>query len=82
MEASFEIGINKSPFHAKRYCTPVTHTPLMKKAIKELVENKALAEYSGDSEWKAPTLGVPKNNDGARIVTDFRRLNEAIKQNP
>ena len=38
--------------------------PLMKTAIKEMCKNKELAEYSGDSEWVAPTFGVPKKNDG------------------
>ena len=47
-----------------------------------MCKNKALEEYSGDSEWAAPTFGVPKKNDGVRIVTDFRKLNEAIKRNP
>ena len=47
-----------------------------------MVKNKALSEYIGDSEWTASTFGVPKKNDGDRIVTDFRKLNEAIKLNP
>ena len=82
MEVSFEINANKTPYHAKPYRIPVAHMPLIKTAINEIVKNKALAEYSGDSEWAAPTFGVPKKNDGVRMVTDFRKLNEAIKRNP
>ena len=29
-----------------------------------------------------PAFGVPKKNDGVRIVSDFRKLNEVIKYNP
>ena len=47
-----------------------------------MVRNKALSEYNGNSPWAAPTFGVPKKNDGVRIVSDFRKLNEAIKRNP
>ena len=82
MEVSFDVDTNKTPYHAKSYRSLVAHTPLMKTAIKEMCKNKALAEYSGDSEWAAPTFGVPKKNDGVRVNTDFRRLNEAIKRNP
>ena len=82
MKVSFELNANKKPYNVKLYRIPVTHMPLMKTAIKEMCKNKALAEYSGDSEWTAPTFGVPKKNDHVRIVTDFRKLNEAIKRNP
>ena len=54
----------------------------MKTGIKKMVKNKALAEYTGDSKWIASTFGVPKKNDWDRIVTDFGKLNEAIKRNP
>ena len=54
---------------------------MMKTAIKEMSKNKTLEEYNGDSEWATPTFGVTKKNDGVRIVTDSRKLNEAIKQN-
>ena len=82
MEVSLELKTNKTPYHAKPYRIPVAHIPLMKTEIKEMCKNKSLAEYSGDSEWAAPTFGVPKKNDGVRTVTDFRKLNEVIKRNP
>ena len=82
MGVSFEIDKDKSPYHAKPYRISVLHTPLIKKAIEEMVGNKALAEYTGNSEWAAPIFGEPKKNNGFRIMTDFRRLNEAIKRNP
>ena len=64
IEVSFEINSNKTLYHAKSYRIPVAHTPLMKTTIKEIVKNKALTKYSGDSEWAALTFGFPKKNDG------------------
>ena len=81
-EVSCEINTNKTLYHAKPYRIPVAYIPLMKAAITEIMKKKALAEYNGDSEWAAPTFGVPKKNDGVRIVADFRKLNKAIKRNP
>ena len=81
MEVSFEVNTNKTPYHVNPYRIPVAHTPLMNTAIKEMVKNKALAEYTGDSEWDAPTFGVSKKNDGVRIVTVFCKLRKAIKRN-
>ena len=64
MEVSFDIEKYKTPYHAKPYRIPVAHMPLMKKAISEMVENKALAAYNGQSEWALPTFGVPKKMAG------------------
>ena len=55
---------------------------LIERAIHKMVRNKALNEYNGNSTWEVPTFGVPKKNDGVRNVSDFRKLNEAIKRNP
>jgi len=50
IEVSFDIDKEKTTYHAKPYLIPVAHMPLMKKAISEMVENKALAAYNGESE--------------------------------
>ena len=44
---------------------------LIERAIHKMVRNKALNEYNGNSPWEAPTFGVPKKNDGVRIVSYF-----------
>ena len=82
MEVLFEIDKNKTPYHTKPYVIPVAQINLMKRAISEMVKNKALSEHNGNSRWVAPTFEVSKKNDGVRIVSDFRKLNEAIKCNP
>ena len=50
IEVNFEIDTNKTPYHTKSYQISVARSPLMKTAINDMVKNKALAEYSGDSE--------------------------------
>jgi len=71
MKVSFEMDKNKSPYHSKPYRIPVTQINLMKRAINEMVRNKALSEYNRNSSWAAPTFGVPRKNDGVRIVSYF-----------
>ena len=82
MEIAIEIDHSQHPYHVKPYIIPVSQIKLMKKAISVIVENGALSEYNGNSPWVATKFGVPKKNDKVRIVTDFRKLNKAIKRNP
>ena len=82
VEVSFELDKSKTPYHTKPYRIPVAQINLMKRSINEMAKNKALSEYNGNSPWAAPAFGVPKKNDGVRIVSDFRKLNEEIKRNP
>ena len=67
MEVSFEVDKNKTPYHAKPYRIPVAHTKMMNTTINEMCENKALEEYSGDSEWVAPTLACQKRTMGYEL---------------
>ena len=78
IEGSFDNDKAKTPYHTKRYHIPVTHMPLMKKTISEMVGNKALTL----TLTLTLIFGAPKNNNGVRIVTDFRKINDKIKQNP
>ena len=82
MELAFDIDQNYYPYHARPYMIPVSRIKLMKCAINVMINNGTLSEYNGNSLWAASTFGVPKKNDEVRIVTDFWKLNEAIKRNP
>ena len=82
MEVAFEVDKNKQPYYTKPYRIPVLRISTMKKAIQVMVNNNALVEYCGNSPWAAPTFGVPKKNNEIRIVSDFRKLNDAIKRHP
>ena len=54
----------------------------MKRAIEVMEANNALEKYHGNSPWTAPTFGITKKNNKVQIVTDFRKLNEAVILNP
>ena len=82
MEVVFDTIKDIKPYHAKPYRIPVAEISLMKRAIEVMEANDALEKYHGNRPWAVPTFGIPKKNNEIRIVTDFRKLNEAIKRNP
>ena len=55
---------------------------LMKRVMCEIVQNNVLEAYAGPNNWAAPMFGVPKNNEGVRIVSNSVKLNGAIRRNP
>ena len=61
---------------------PMAQVNLMKRVICEIVQNNVFEPYVGPSNWAAPMFGVPRNNEGVRIVSNFVKLNEAIRRNP
>ena len=79
-----QIKIRKDakPYHARPYRIPQAQEAVTRKAIDAMIKNNVLEEYDGDSEWAAPTFGLKKKDDGIRIVSDFRKLNEVIVRNP
>jgi len=82
-EVEFQLKPNAVLYCARLYRIPHAHIDLMKRAIKEMEHNGLIKEYRGNIEWEAPTFGVPKkNNKGIQIVSDFRKLNEMLKQSP
>ena len=63
MEMTFEMDKNKDPYHVKPCRIPVYQINLMKRAINEMVKNKALSEYNGNSPWAAPKFGAQNEGD-------------------
>ena len=61
MEVIFEVNNDSTPYHVEPYRVPVTQTPLMKRTINKMVENRDPAPYNSDSEWATPIFDVPKN---------------------
>ena len=76
MEVTFEVDKTKTPYHTKPYRISIAHVSLIKRVINEIVRKNSLAAYNCASEWVALTFCVPKKNDGVRIVTNFRKLND------
>lgn len=78
---------NVKPYHARAYTIPKIYEDTVKREIAQLVQRKVLKQVNR-SEWAAPTFIVPKKlNPGettpkARVVSDFRKLNECLVRHP
>ena len=78
---SFELKPNAKPYHAKPYPIAHVHEKPTKTECDRLVKLGVLEECQ-ESEWAAPTFIIPKKNHTVRFISDFRKLNEALKRKP
>ena len=78
---SFELKHDATPFHAKPYPIAHVHEKPMRTECDRLVKLGVLEECQ-ESEWAAPTFIIPKKNNTVRFISDFRRLNAALKRKP
>jgi len=78
---SFELKADAKPFHAKPYPIAHVHERPMKTECDRLVMLGVLEECH-ESEWAAPTFIIPKKNNTVRFISDFRKLNAALKRKP
>ena len=78
---SFELKHDATPFHAKPYPIAHVHEKPMRTECDRLVKLGVLEECQ-ESEWAAPTFIIPKKNNTVRFISDFRRLNTALKRKP
>ncbi len=75
------------PFHSRPYTIPRIYEETVHKEIQQLLDRGVLKRVNR-SEWAAPTFIVPKKlNEGetipkARVVSDFRKLNESLVRHP
>ena len=67
------------PYRARAYAVPKSLEATTKKEFDRLEQIQVLAK-GPPSEWTAPTFIIPKKTGDVRVVTDFRRLNEATAQ--
>eukprot|EP00957_Ditylum_brightwellii_P170140 12951418-Ditylum_brightwellii.AAC.2 len=73
--------LDMEPFHAKPYSVLHSVMKVFKQEIERLVELKVL-KPNNTSLWTAPLFGIPKKNGQICFVTDFRKINEAIRRSP
>jgi len=78
---SFELRPDAKPYHAKPYPIPHVHEKAMRTECERLVMLGVLEECQ-ESEWAAPTFIIPKKNNTVRFISDFRRLNAALRRKP
>ena len=84
---SLRLKPDARPFHARAYTIPKIYEETVRNEIQQLVQRGVLRRVNR-SEWAAPTFIVPKKlNPGqtiptARVVSDFRKLNEVLVRHP
>jgi hypothetical protein len=84
---SIKLKKDARPVHARAYTIPKIYETTVKNEIEQFVERGILRKVNR-SEWASPTFIVPKKlNVGqdipaARVVVDFRRVNEMIVRYP
>ncbi|GAX22752.1 putative transposase [Fistulifera solaris] len=76
-----ELQEGATPYHSRAFPIPQSLYETTKKEINRLTEIDVF-EKNHESEWAAPTFVQPKKTGDVRILTDFRRLNEALKRKP
>jgi transposase InsO family protein len=76
-----ELKPGIKPFHSRAFPVPKSLEVPTKKEIKRLEKIKVFKK-SHDSEWAAPTFIQKKKTGDPRILTDFRKLNDAITRKP
>ena len=72
------------PHSSSYYNIPKSMEKQTRKEIDRMCEIDVLEKlhWYDDSPWGAPTFGVPKKTGDIRIVTDFRKMNAQIEQQP
>ena len=67
----------EAPVSNQNFRTPYAHREPMKKILQDFVDKGILERTS--SPWNSPTMLVKKPNGSFRFVTDFRKVNGAMK---
>ncbi len=78
---SFELKEGAKPYHAKPFPIAYIHEKTTKIECDRLAKLGVL-EICQESEWAAPTFIIPKKNQQVSFISDFRRLNAALKRKP
>lgn len=81
-EQSIQIKENVTPSYRKPYRLPKAQKMEIDRQIRQMLEDDIIEE--SQSEWSSPLLLVPKKSDRSgekkwRLVIDYRKLNERIK---
>ena len=78
-----EIQLKKGtqPYFARPYTVPQIYEKAMYAEVNQLIKIGVLKPVE-NSEWAAPSFGVPKKDGSMRFVSDFRVLNSSIVRKP
>jgi Retroviral aspartyl protease len=70
-----------TPYHGRAFPVPKIHENLIRDEVDRLVKLGVLRK-TNESEWAAPSFGIPKKNGQIRFVSDFRQLNKTLRRLP
>jgi len=77
-----ELQEGAQPDHAKQpFTIPQAYYKRTKKEI-DCLEKIGVLKKNNSSEWGAATFIQPKKTGDVRVLTDFRKLNAALKRKP
>ncbi|CAG4993640.1 unnamed protein product [Colias eurytheme] len=81
-EQKIHLKENTNPVYSKPYRLPHSQKAEISKQIQEMIDNDIIEEST--SEWSSPLLIVPKKKGANgekkwRVVLDYRKLNDCIK---
>jgi Reverse transcriptase (RNA-dependent DNA polymerase)/Retroviral aspartyl protease len=78
-EIHVDVDTAIMPSFQRHYAIP-HHNLAVFKAELDNLEGQDVIKQAEPSEWCAPSFAVPKPNGTMRMVTDFRKLNVAVKR--
>ena len=84
-EISVELTKDAVPYHCgKPIRIPHIHLETLKKEVQRLVDIGVLEVVDGSKAgpWCAPSFIIPKKDNTARFITDYRELNKRIRRKP
>jgi hypothetical protein len=72
---TIKLKPNAKPYHGRAFPVPKIHEQPLKNEVNRVVTLGVLKK-TNNSEWAAPSFGIPKKNGEIRFVSDFRKLNQ------
>ena len=76
-KVDLELKPNASPIQCKPFTVPTEYRKLFKGELNKLVDLQVLKPVL-TSQWAFPSFIIPKKDETARFVSDFRLLNELL----
>ena len=81
---TIELQADAKPFKGRYYSVPKAFESPLRTAVQEFCNTGVLRKlsHSDDSPWASPSFGQPKKTGDIRLLTDFRKMNQAIERKP
>ena len=77
----YSLKRNAESAHASTFTVSQKHLKIMKDEVNRLIELGVLRQ-ANDSEWSAPSFGIPKKDNTIHFVSDFTGLSKHVVRHP